>query len=154
MRTIKGFCLIIISMGLIFISSAWAQNTQPAGAPPSGSQPQGAQSQADSKPLDFNPTFDAMDTDHDRKITGEEWFAAGMSQKTYDMLFTKMLDKDKDSSVSPEEFLGRKPQFEIDLDHDGKVSLKEYVTVQNQKGEEIGAKSSAPAPGGSQPAKP
>jgi|WetSurMetagenome_2_1015567.scaffolds.fasta_scaffold184793_1 hypothetical protein len=153
MRAIKGFCLMM-SMGLIFSLSAWAQNAQPAGAPPAGGQPQGVQSQADGKPLDFNPTFDAMDTDHDRKITREEWFAAGMSQKTYDMLFTKMLDKDKDSLVTPDEFLGRKPQFEIDIDHDGKVSLKEYVTVQNQKGEEVGAKSSASAPDSSQPAKP
>lgn len=153
MRAIKRFCFMM-SMGLIFSLNAWAENAQPAGVPPSGSQPQGVQSQVDSKPLDFNPTFDAMDANRDRRITREEWLAAGMSQKTYDMLFTKMLDKDKDGCVSPGEFLGRKPQFEIDLDHDGSVSLKEYVTVQNQKGEEAVARSNAPAAGGSQPAKP
>jgi Ca2+-binding EF-hand superfamily protein len=62
-----------------------------------------------------------------------------------------MLDKNKDGFISPDEFLGRKPLFDIDLDHDGKVSLKEYVTVQNQKGEEVAAKSSAPAAGSSMP---
>jgi hypothetical protein len=81
--------------------------------------------------LDYGPVFDTLDADHDGSVTRSEWFAGGLSEHTFEHLFSIMLDVDKDGTVDKEEFTASSPQFEVDTDQDGNVSLAEYVTANN-----------------------
>jgi len=81
--------------------------------------------------FDYGPVFDALDTNHDGKVAKEEWLASGLSQHTYDNLFIKMIDTNKDLVINKTEFTASSPQFEVDTDKDGKVSLREYIAANN-----------------------
>jgi hypothetical protein len=116
----------------------------PGGGAPGGGAP-GGQSASKTK-LDFHQAFNAMDTNHDGKITKEEWLAAGMSQFSYDHLF-QMLDSKKQGYLTYADF-AQEPMFEIDFNKDGKITLDEYRKANNEAGEKI-QKGGGGSPGGS-----
>lgn len=119
--------IIIASVFLAFAGTLMAQGgaqSQPPSGKPSGDH-------RDTVKFDYGPVFEAIDTNEDGQILKDEWMAAGLSQHTYDHLFTIMLDVDKDLAVTKEEFTASSPQFEVDTDKDGKVSLEEYVAANN-----------------------
>jgi hypothetical protein len=95
-------------------TATFAQPAPPPGAPPGGPAASGP------KP-DMSVAFNEIDTNKDGVIDKTEWFAAGLSQISYDGLFKNMLDSNKDGKITLAEFTASTPMFEIDLNKDGKV---------------------------------
>ena len=91
------------------------------------------------------------------KVAKEEWLASGMTQDSYDRLFTQMLDTNKDLILTKAEFTASKPIFEVDSNKDGKVTLEEFAEANKKAAANMGSGGQGGpggAPGGAQGAPP
>jgi len=149
---------------LALAGTAMAQGGSPQGQAPAGGAPQ---AQSSGPKLDFGPVYDAMDKNKDGKVAKDEWLGSGMTQDSYDKLFTQMLDGNKDLILTKAEFTSSSPMFEVDTNKDGKASLEEFVEANKKAAANMssggqGAPGGAPGgaapggagPGGSAPAAP
>jgi hypothetical protein len=128
---------------LVLAGTALAQSGTQGQAP--GSTPKSNDS---GFKYDYGLAFDAIDKNKDEKITKKEWLAAGMNQKSYDLIFTNKLDKNKDEVLSKLE-LGTivLPEIDVYANKDGKITKKGLVKavnkhvkkVANQGGDSVGA---------------
>jgi hypothetical protein len=158
----KVICITVVSLALA--GTAIAQGGPQQGLAPAGGAPQAKSS---GPKLDYGPVYDAMDKNKDGKVAKDEWLGSGMTQDSYDKLFTQMLDGNKDLILTKAEFTSSSPIFEVDANKDGKVSLEEFVEANkkaaaNMNSGGLGAPGGAPggsapgggAPGGAPPAAP
>jgi hypothetical protein len=171
MRIQKVLGITVVCLALA--APVMAQQGQaPAGGAPQGQAPAGGapQGQGSGTKYDYGPVYDAIDKNKDGKVNKEEWLASGMTQDSYDKLFTQMLDANKDLVLTKAEFTSSSPIFEVDTNKDGKVTLEEFVAANKkaaanmsaggQGGAAGGAQGGAPAgapagaPGGAAPAAP
>jgi hypothetical protein len=135
---IIGATIICLTFACTVLVQGGAQGQAPAGGP--------AQDHKSTAKFDYGPVFEALDKNHDGKVTKEEWLASGLSQFTYDNLFVKTLDTNKDGVVTKDEFTASSPQFEVDTNKDGKVSVEEYIAANNGREAIMKAGGSAPKP--------
>ncbi len=137
----------IIGMTIICLAISSLAMAQPQGAPAGG--PGGpSQGNLTSAKVDMTPVYEAMDTNKDGKVDKAEWLASGMTQDSYDKLFTQMLDKDKDGYLTKADILAAIPMFEVDTNKDGKVSIEEFVEANKKAAEQMAAGGQGGAPGG------
>ena len=144
MRIQKIFGVITICLAISGLALAQPQDG-PQGAAPGG-VPQGEQGAAK---LDMSPVYEAMDTNKDGLVNKEEWLASGMTQDSYDKLFSLMLDTDKDGYLTKADILGAIPRFEVDTNKDGKASIEEFVEANKKAAASMteGGRGGAPAGG-------
>lgn len=154
MRIQKILGITIICLAISGLALAQPQGGPPGGAPGggmpggNGGAPQGGQSAAS---LDMTPVYEAMDTNKDGLVNKDEWLASGMTQDSYDKLFTQMLDKDKDGNLTKDDIMGAIPMFEVDTNGDGKASMEEFATANKKAAESMAAGGQGGAPGGGMP---
>jgi hypothetical protein len=124
-----GVMIICSTFAAVAMEPGSSQGQTPGGQgqPPAGT----AQDHKSMAKFDYGTVFEALDKNHDGKVTKDEWLASGLSQFTYDNLFDKTLDGNKDGVVTKDEFIASSPQFEVDTNKDGKVSLEEYIAANN-----------------------
>jgi hypothetical protein len=86
----------------------------------------------DGRKGDPTPLFNALDANHDGKITREEWVAAGAPEPSWKAFNTKETVK-KNGYITLEDFLNDSPPGGIDTNCDGKFSLDEFLATKKWK---------------------
>lgn len=147
MRIQKSIVVTIMYLAISTLALA-----QPQGAPSGDAPGDGRSGGQAAASLDMTPVYEAMDTNRDGLVNKDEWLGSGMTQDSYEHLFTQMLDKDKDGNLTREDVLGAIPIFEVDTNHDGKASIEEFVEANKQAAASMagGARGNEP-PGGGMP---
>lgn len=135
----------ILGVTIMLLAISGLALAQPQGGSPGGA-PQGGQAAAAT--LDMTPVYEAMDADKDGLVNKDEWLASGMTQDSYDKLFSQMLDKDKDGNLTKDDIMGAIPMFEVDTDGDGKASIGEFVEANKKAAASMAAGGQGGGPGG------
>lgn len=81
----------------------------------------------DGKKVDSSPIADAIDVDHDGKLTHEEWQKAGAPEASWDRFMSYDKIK-KQGYILRADFLAESPPDGIDLNCDGRITLAEFLT--------------------------
>lgn len=136
-RKIIGMTIICLAISSLLVAQP------PGGGPPGG----GAQGEQDAATLDMTPVYEAMDTNKDGLVNKDEWLGSGMTQDSYDKLFSMMLDTDKDGNLTKDDILKAIPLFEVDTDNDGKASIEEFVAANKKASEGMAGGGSGGPPG-------
>jgi hypothetical protein len=134
---------------------AMAQNnpSQGGGAPGGGAAPSGGGQQAggssttpsDAIKLDPTPFFNEVDTNHDNKVSKEEWKAAGLPDSVY-----TMFDKDSKGYISKEAMADKGHPPTMDSDKSGKLTLAKLKAHIAKQGGGGGGQQGGGAPAGGQ----
>jgi hypothetical protein len=146
MRIRKIIGVIIICLAISIPAFAQPQGGPPGGSP--GEAPQGDQAAAT---LDMTPVYEAMDVNKDGLVNKDEWLGSGMTQDSYDKLFSLMLDTDKDGNLTKDDIMGAIPRFEVDTDGDGKASIEGFVEAIKQAAASMAGGGQGGPPGGGPP---
>jgi hypothetical protein len=115
MRIFRG--MLVAALGVVTILSL---QSQPGGGV------------AEGKVYDVTPLFDAVDTNHDGKITKEEWKAAGFPDQPFDMW-----DPGKKGYLTKDVFGSFKHPAAMDTNNDGKLTREKmlsYIKKQHVSG--------------------
>ena len=110
-------------------AAAAAQDTKPQSGPPSqsGATTQGAPPahKHSGKKVDYSPFFNAVDKKHDGKLTRDEWDTAGLKDKQFTEL-TKYKKSDE-QYVTQAQLEDMDAPDALDANHDGKITLEEFI---------------------------
>jgi len=87
---------------------------------------------ADGSKADATPIVDAIDRNHDGKMTHREWAAARAPEPSWRMFMAKPEIK-KQGYITREQFLAEAPPPGIDADCDGKITLAEFLATKKWK---------------------
>jgi len=86
----------------------------------------------DGTKYDASPIADAIDTNHDGKMTHEEWQAAGAPDASWEFFMKKDKVK-KQGYVTREDFLSEAPPNGIDTNCDGTITIDEFRATKKWK---------------------
>ncbi len=136
---------IVLGAALCAYTTVWAQG----GDAPAKSGDAPAQSGDVSGNPDFSPVTEAVDTNHDGKMSLEEWTAKGLPMSSFNM-FEKgrgyVTQKDYEENAAP---------AGIDINGDGKLTVEEFIEFDKSMsggGAPGGGAPNGGAPGGGAPA--
>jgi EF hand len=117
-----------------------------AAAPPAGNKA-ACPPYADGKKFDASPIVDAIDTNHDNKLTHDEWQKAGAPEGSWNRFMGYEKVKQQ-GYISRADFLAETPPNGVDANCDGKITLEEFLTFSNSMGPPpAGANTGGPPPG-------
>jgi EF hand len=103
---------------------AKSQNSSPSlGGTPT--QSAAAPHKHNGKKVDYSPFFAAVDKKHDGKLTRDEWDAAGLKDKQFTEL-TKYKKSDE-QYVTQAQLDDMDAPDALDANHDGKITLEEFI---------------------------
>jgi hypothetical protein len=83
---------------------------------------------ADGRNYDASPIVDAIDTNHDGKMTHAEWQAAEAPEASWNFFMAKEKIKAQ-GYITRADFLAESPPNGIDTDCDGKITLEEFLAT-------------------------
>jgi hypothetical protein len=108
-------------------ATAVAQNANSQSSAPSqsGASTQAAPAPHKHKKVDYTPFFNAVDKKHDGKLTRDEWDAAGLKDKQFTEL-TKYKKSDE-QYVTLAQLEDMDAPDALDANHDGKITLEEFI---------------------------
>ena len=115
---LAGFCLLA--------GTAFAENPS-KGCPP----------YPDGRKTDTSPLFDAIDTNHDGKLTHDEWQASGSPEGSWKFFMAKKESIGKDY-ISRKVFLAEPVPDGMDANCDGKVTLDEAHAMAKKVAQQSG----------------
>ncbi len=98
----------------------------------------------DGRKSDASPIVDAIDTNHDGKMTKAEWDAAGAPEASWNMFMQKYPEATKAGYITREMFLKEAPPNGIDTNCDGKITIEEFRATKQWK---MGGPPAGGAPG-------
>lgn len=81
---------------------------------------------SDNKKFDSSPIVDAIDTNHDGKLTHEEWKKSGAPEASWNSFMSKENIK-KQGYISRADFVSETPPDGVDANCDGKITLEEFL---------------------------
>jgi hypothetical protein len=117
-------CSSILAAVLVVPALAQGTPTQGGAASQDGQKFSG-------KKMDYSPFFEAVDKNHDGKLTREEWNAAGLKDKQFIQLTKYPIyqknEKSDEQYVAKAYFEDMDSPAELDANKDGKVTLEEFI---------------------------
>jgi len=117
------------ALSIALAASVAAQETKPQNSSPPESSIPGQSASAphkhNGKKVDYSPFFAAVDKKHDGKLTREEWDAAGLKDKQFTEL-TKYKKSDE-QYVTLAQLEDMDAPDALDANHDGKITLEEFI---------------------------
>jgi hypothetical protein len=114
------------------ICTAWAGFALTQGAIFASAQGGACPPYPDGRKYDASPIVDAIDTNHDGKMTHEEWLAAGAPEASWNS-FMRNEEIKKQGYITREQFLAEAPPGGIDANCDGKITIEEFRATKKWK---------------------
>lgn len=118
-----------------------AASAPPVSGAPQGTPPQSAPGKssacppyADGTKFDPSPVVDAIDTNHDGKMTHDEWQKSGAPEGSWNKFMSYEKVKQQ-GYVSRADFLAETPPNGVDANCDGKFTLEEFLKFAKTMGD-------------------
>ena len=99
----------------------------------------------DGRKPDATPIVNAIDTNHDGKMTKAEWDAAGAPEASWNMFMNKYPEAKKAGYITREQFLAEAPPNGIDTACKGYITIDDFRATKKWK---MGGPPAGGAPGG------
>lgn len=126
------------SMPAIFIPTG---EPMPPGPPPAGAAPRSSSANApagcppysDGDMFDSSPIADAIDVNHDGKLTHDEWHKAGAPENSWKRFMGYPTEKAQ-GYITRAQFIAEMPPDGIDTNCDHKITLQEFLDISKTLG--------------------